>query len=88
MPMNSEQQQQFFDALAERKTWVLDYLAQDRRKTLFVPEDIHDAVYSYVMAGGKVLRPCVLYFACGNREDAEVGIATAVFDKGDLCSVG
>ena len=65
MPMNSEQQQQFFDALSERKTWMLDYLGQDRRKALFVPEDIHDAVYSYIMAGGKVLRPCVLYFACG-----------------------
>ena len=63
--MNPEQPQHFFDALAERKTWVLDYLAQDRRKALFAPEDIHDAVYSYVLAGGKMLRPCVLYFACG-----------------------
>jgi geranylgeranyl diphosphate synthase type I len=57
--------QQFFDALAERKAWVLDYLGRDRRKALFVPQDIQDAVFSYIMAGGKVLRPCVLYFACG-----------------------
>lgn len=60
-----EDQTTFFDALATRKTWVMDYLARDRRKALFVPEDIHDAVFSYVLAGGKVLRPCVLYFSCG-----------------------
>lgn len=63
--MNANQHQPFFDALAERKTWVVEYLKKDRRKALFVPEDIHDGVYSYVMAGGKVLRPCVLYFSCG-----------------------
>ncbi|MBM3262883.1 MAG: polyprenyl synthetase family protein [candidate division Zixibacteria bacterium] len=55
----------FLNALTERREWVLEYLAEDRRKRLFAPQDIHDAVHSYVMAGGKVLRPCVLYFSCG-----------------------
>ena len=58
-------EQEFEAVLAQRKAWVLDYLSNDPRKSLFVPEDIHDAVYSYIMAGGKVLRPCVLLFACG-----------------------
>lgn len=61
----TEPRSHFEEALSQRKIWVLDYLAQDTRKALFVPEDIHDAVYSYVMAGGKVLRPCALFFACG-----------------------
>ena len=62
---NTAEHQSFLDALAIRKGWVNDYLDQDSRKTLFVPQDIHDGVLSYLQASGKVLRPCVLYFSCG-----------------------
>ena len=62
---NTTEHQSFLDALAVRKGWVNDYLDQDSRKTLFVPQDIHDGVLSYLQASGKVLRPCVLYFSCG-----------------------
>ncbi len=57
--------QAFLEALAVRKEWVTDYLERDRRKTLFIPRDIHDGAFSYLRASGKVLRPCVLYFSCG-----------------------
>ncbi len=73
--------QAFLDALAERKAWVREYLDRDRRKALFVPEDIHDGVFSYLKASGKVLRPCVLYFSCGavgGRERAATPAAVAV----------
>ena len=73
--------QDFLDALAERKEWVSEYLDRDRRKTLFVPEDIHDGVFSYLKATGKLLRPCVLYLSCGavgGRERAATPAAVAV----------
>ena len=73
--------QDFHDALAERKAWVREYLERDRRKALFVPEDIHDGVFSYLKASGKVLRPCVLYFSCGavgGRERVATPAAVAV----------
>ena len=73
--------QDFLDALAVRKEWVREYLERDRRKVLFVPEDIHDGVFSYLRASGKVLRPCVLYFSCGavgGREQAATPAAVAV----------
>lgn len=78
--MNGDQAS-FFEALATRKTWVMDYLSRDRRKALFVPADIHDAVFSYVLAGGKVLRPCVLFFSCGavgGDEQSAIPAAVAV----------
>ena len=73
--------QDFLDALAVRKEWVREYLEADRRKVLFIPEDIHDGVFSYLKASGKVLRPCVLYFSCGavgGRERAATPAAVAV----------
>lgn len=50
-------------AVAERQRWVQDYLfAQD----LALPHPhLNDAVYHYLQAGGKSLRPAVLMFACG-----------------------
>ncbi|MEE2708615.1 MAG: polyprenyl synthetase family protein [Gemmatimonadota bacterium] len=63
--MAAIRQHQFEEALAERKARLMEYLAKDPRKALFVPEDIHDAVYSYITAGGKTLRPCLLLLSCG-----------------------
>lgn len=60
-----QRQKPLEEALARRRTMILDYLAQCRSEQRAVPQDIHDAVYSYIMAGGKVLRPSVLLFACG-----------------------
>ena len=63
--MDADRKVRFAEALAERKDWILDYLTRDDRKSLFEPQDIHDAVYSYVTAGGKALRPCLLLLSCG-----------------------
>lgn len=50
-------------AVAERQRWVLDYLFE---QDLALPHPhLHDAVYHYLKAGGKSLRPAVLLFACG-----------------------
>ncbi len=71
----------FQEALAERKEWVQAYLDRDRRRTLFVPDDIHDGVFSYLRASGKVLRPCVLYFSCGavgGKESVATPAAVAI----------
>ncbi len=75
------EKQAFLEALAERREWVRDYLERDPRKVLFVPEDIHDGVFSYLRASGKVLRPCVLFFSCGavgGEERAATPAAVAV----------
>ena len=55
----------FLAALAERRQRVQDYLFSSPFADLFNSQHIRDAVYSYMLAGGKSLRPAVLLFACG-----------------------
>lgn len=57
--------QDFSDALMERRQWVQEYLFSSPFASLFNSEHIRDAVYSYMRAGGKSLRPAVLLFSCG-----------------------
>ncbi len=57
--------QDFYDALKERRKWVQEYLFSSPFASLFASEHIRDAVYSYMRAGGKSLRPAVLLFSCG-----------------------
>jgi geranylgeranyl diphosphate synthase type I len=59
---------QFDDLLNEietRHTRVTDYLRSERTRLHFRLKHLEDAVYSYINAGGKSLRPAVLMFTCG-----------------------
>jgi len=49
----------------ERKDKIRDYLASEEYARYFVPQHIHDSVYSYISLGGKSLRPIVLLLSCG-----------------------
>lgn len=71
----------FVAALEERKQVVYEYLYRDRYSTRFQPPHIRDAIYSYMDAGGKSLRPAVLLFACGavgGDESRAVPVAAAI----------
>lgn len=71
----------FVEALAERKRWVYEYLFAERFRRRFSPQHIHDAIYSYMRAGGKSLRPAVVLFACGavgGDESKAIPVAAAV----------
>ena len=71
----------FVAALDERKKVVYEYLYRDRYSTRFQPPHIRDAIYSYMDAGGKSLRPAVLLFACGavgGDEARAVPVAAAI----------
>ncbi len=52
-------------AIDDRKRLLREYLLQDRFQGRFRPPHIRDAVYSYVLSGGKSLRPAVAMLACG-----------------------
>ena len=71
----------FVSALEDRKRVVYEYLYRDRHSNRFQPQHIRDAIYSYMDAGGKSLRPAVLLFACsavGGEEDRAVPVAAAI----------
>ncbi len=51
--------------IAQRQKQVIDYLHRDDIRLKFDLLHLQDAVYSYINAGGKSLRPAVLMFACG-----------------------
>jgi geranylgeranyl diphosphate synthase type I len=58
----------FDDLLAEvsnRQAQVHAYLSEDRNQMQFVHPHLQEAVYSYIKAGGKSLRPAIVMFACG-----------------------
>ncbi len=52
-------------AITERQSLVKNYLFSEQNGLHFAYNHLQDAVYSYVRAGGKSLRPAVLMFACG-----------------------
>ncbi|TVR22319.1 MAG: polyprenyl synthetase family protein [Anaerolineaceae bacterium] len=58
-----------FDALIQavsnRQQQIKQYLSEERNRLQFKNTHLQEAVYSYVNAGGKSLRPAVLMFACG-----------------------
>ncbi|PJF31349.1 MAG: hypothetical protein CUN52_02790 [Phototrophicales bacterium] len=53
------------NAISHRQAMVRNYLFSERNQLHFAYQHLQDAVYSYVKAGGKSLRPAVLMFACG-----------------------
>ena len=68
-------------AVAARKQLLLDYLLQERFVARFRPEHLREAVYSYIRAGGKSLRPAVALLACGalgGDESKALPVAAAI----------
>ena len=58
----------FDELLAEvgqRAERVRGYLLDEQYRPEFAHPHLQDAIYSYVRAGGKALRPAVLMFCCG-----------------------
>lgn len=51
--------------ISERQSLVKNYLFSDQNQLNFAYKHLQDAVYSYINAGGKSLRPAVLMFSCG-----------------------
>ncbi|HRF94422.1 MAG TPA: polyprenyl synthetase family protein, partial [Aggregatilineales bacterium] len=51
--------------ISARQSLVKNYLFSEQNRLNFAYQHLQDAVYSYVNAGGKSLRPAVLMFACG-----------------------
>lgn len=53
------------DAVNKRRDMVTTYLFDEKNRIHFTYKHLEEAVYSYLKAGGKSLRPAVLLFACG-----------------------
>lgn len=51
--------------ISARQSLVKNYLFSEQNRLNFAYQHLQDAVYSYVNAGGKSLRPAVLMFSCG-----------------------
>lgn len=60
-----EREARFLGELRKRSQRVKAYLQGNGRVQRFAPAHIRDSVYSYIQAGGKLLRPGVLLFSCG-----------------------
>ncbi len=56
---------QLIHEIGQRQALVKSYLAAPQNRIGFTYKHLEDAVYSYVNAGGKSLRPAVLMFCCG-----------------------
>lgn len=60
-----EREAWFLQELRKRSRRVKAYLQGNGWAQQFAPAHIRDSVYSYIRAGGKLLRPGVLLFSCG-----------------------
>lgn len=60
-----QERAEFMAALEQRRRLVYDYLDAWEGASAFRPDDIHDAIYSYIKRRGKALRPLVLLLCCG-----------------------
>jgi geranylgeranyl diphosphate synthase type I len=56
---------QLIDEIQKRQSLVRSYLFSDKNRIAFGYKHLDDAVYSYLKAGGKALRPAVLMLCCG-----------------------
>lgn len=63
--LDAQEARQFQEALRDRRAQVYDYLDSWPGAANFKPQDIHDALFSYVQARGKALRPILLLLCCG-----------------------
>lgn len=78
MAVNREQ---FIQALKEREAKVVELLNREEYDQSFNPEELREAVYSYLNRQGKRLRPGILLFSCGavgGEEDLALPAAAAV----------
>ena len=65
MRLGSDDRERFESALLDVRKSVYEYLKAPDYGRRFLPPDVYEAVYSYIDAGGKTLRPAVLLFSCG-----------------------
>ncbi|MCX6032028.1 MAG: polyprenyl synthetase family protein [Chloroflexi bacterium] len=65
MNLVSGSKELFENALLDVRKSVYEYLKAPEYGRRFLPRDVYEAVYSYIDAGGKSLRPAVLLFSCG-----------------------
>lgn len=63
--MTSTDFSQLLDEVAKRHDLIQDYLFDPSNQIQFSHPHLEDAVYSYIKAGGKSLRPAVLMFSAG-----------------------
>lgn len=71
----------FFAELEKREKRVSSYLNSHEFRSWFYPDQLREAVYTYVNRSGKRLRPAVLLLACGavgGNEEEAVPAAAAV----------
>lgn len=74
-------EERFYDALRVRRDRVYQYLDLWPQSEKFKPQDIHDALFSYLHRRGKALRPLVLLLSCaavGGDEEQAIPAAAAV----------
>ncbi len=67
--------------LDRRKSQVIDYLVSDSFTKSFKPSHMKEAILSYILAGGKSLRPAILMLSCGavnGNEELALPAASAV----------
>ena len=63
--MSSHDFTQLIDEITKRRAMIMEYLFADETRITFAHSHLEQAVYSYINAGGKSLRPAVLMFCCG-----------------------
>ena len=81
MKTSSSVRGNFLDELDVRRERVDAYLTEPCHQARFRPEHLQRAALSYIMRGGKRLRPAVLLWACGaagGDEDAALPAAAGV----------
>lgn len=74
-------EERFYDALRVRRDRVYRYLDAWPHAAKFKPQDINDALFSYLRRRGKALRPLVLLLSCaavGGAEEQAIPAAAAV----------
>ncbi len=74
-------EERFEAALRVRRDRVYEYLDAWPGSGMFKPQDIHDALFSYLQRRGKALRPLLLLLCCGavgGDEDQALPAAAAV----------
>ncbi|MDQ3704394.1 MAG: polyprenyl synthetase family protein [Chloroflexota bacterium] len=74
-------EERFDAALRERRDRVYEYLDTWPGSAKFKPQDIHDALFTYLQRRGKALRPLLVLLCCGavgGNEDQALPAAAAV----------
>lgn len=73
--------EEFIQALREREAKLVELINRDKYRQSFNPEELREAVYSYLNRPAKRLRPGILLFSCGavgGEEDRALAAAAAV----------